>query len=382
MIKVSAAEGFKEIAPLLVDLIPGGAIFCIADREAVTWKKASKAFDVEGLYVGIPLRVEGSIFQSIQQKRMVAEKIPRSVYGMRILMTATPIIDEDEVVGSLAVLLPRLHPITQAFGEFAPVIADMFPEGSCLYITSLDEFINRRGSKKFDLPDVQVGVKLPEEALAREVIRTKQPAFKEFDASIYGAPILALNYPLFDEDDANLVVGTFGIALPRQTALDLRAMSDNLNRGLEEISSVIQQLAASAGQISTNEQQLNQKVNEIFKVSEDINEVLAFIKQIADETKMLGLNAAIEAARAGDAGRGFGVVAEEIRKLSDESKDTVVKIRHLTDRIKEKITETTKNSELTLRSSEEQAAATQEITASIEEITSMAEQLDRIAKEM
>lgn len=246
----------------------------------------------------------------------------------------------------------------------------------------MDEFINRCGSKKFDLPEVQVGVKLPEEALAREVIRTKQPGFKEFDASVYGAPILALNYPLFDEDDANPVVGTFGMALPRQTALDLRAMSDNLNRGLGEISSVIQQLAASAGEISINAQQLNQKVNEIFKVSEDINEVLAFIKQIADETKMLGLNAAIEAARAGDAGRGFGVVAEEIRKLSDESKDTVVKIRHLTDRIKEKITETTKNSELTLRSSEEQAAATQEITASIEEITSMAEQLDRIAKDM
>jgi methyl-accepting chemotaxis protein len=54
---------------------------------------------------------------------------------------------------------------------------------------------------------------------------------------------------------------------------------------------------------------------------------------MADETQMSGLNAAIEAARAGDAGRGFGVVAEEIRKLSDQSKQTAEQIRQLTKTI-------------------------------------------------
>lgn len=160
---------------------------------------------------------------------------------------------------------------------------------------------------------------------------------------------------------------------------NLHEHSTTLNRGLQEISSVIQEITASASEISSNEQQLNNDIRDIVRLSDEINNVLGFIKQIADETKMLGLNAAIEAARAGEAGRGFGVVAEEIRKLSDESKDTVTKIRGLIDEIKSKVDVTIKSSEVTLRSTEEQAAATQEMSASIQEIAAMANELEKLA---
>jgi len=258
----------------------------------------------------------------------------------------------------------------------------MFPDGAVLYITGLEEFVSRQCSKKFDLPSVEVGIKIKEEGSAQKAITTKQPISEELDASLYGFPIMVMNYPLFDEDDSSKVVGTFGIALPRQTTIELREMANNLNRGLGEVSAVIEELAASASQISTNEQLLNSNIVGVSELSEQINDVLGFIKQIADETKRLGLSAAIEAARAGEVGRGFGVVAEEIRKLSDQSKGTVVKIRGLTDNIKRKVHETLKNSELTLRASEEQAAASEEMSASVEEITAMAEHLEKIAQRM
>lgn len=75
----------------------------------------------------------------------------------------------------------------------------------------------------------------------------------------------------------------------------------------------------------------------MFELSERINEVLGFIKQIADETKMLGLNAAIEAARAGDAGRGFGVVAEEVRQLADQSSNAAQDIARLITGIQQQV---------------------------------------------
>lgn len=80
---------------------------------------------------------------------------------------------------------------------------------------------------------------------------------------------------------------------------------------------------------------------------------------------MLGLNVAIEAARAGEHGRGFGVVADEIRKLSTQSKETADNIRNLLDAIQEAVEQSVSNSKSTLRSAEEQAVGVEKISVSL-----------------
>lgn len=380
MINSQAVEGIKQVASILVDSIPGGMLMVIADRNEVVWKVASNVFDVPALNVGTRVREGGGPHQAMQQRKVTEEKVPRAVYGMRLIMTSIPIVDDD-LTGVLILITPRLHPIARAFNDFAPLMANMFPEGSFIYMTDLEKFAYIQNSEKFSVTNINIGDKLTEDNIAKKVIGGKQMICTELDASAYGVPVMVVNYPCFNEDDPTQVVATFGVIIPRKTAMDLRIMSANLSRSLEEVASTIQEMAASSSNISVNEQELNTNIKGIFQLSEDINGVLGFIKQIADETKMLGLNAAIEAARAGEVGRGFGVVAEEIRKLSDESKTTVGRIKDLTDKIKAKVDETLVNSEVTLRSSEEQAAASQEMSASIEEITAMAERLEKIAED-
>lgn len=71
----------------------------------------------------------------------------------------------------------------------------------------------------------------------------------------------------------------------------------------------------------------------LVKQAQEMNNILDLIRGISDQTNLLSLNASIEAARAGNAGRGFSVVADEIRKLSDTSKELVEQIANIIDAI-------------------------------------------------
>lgn len=161
--------------------------------------------------------------------------------------------------------------------------------------------------------------------------------------------------------------------------LKLKSVSDILTDGLAQISATMEQLAASASVVSENQANLNSEIKNVNIVTGKIDAVMDFIKDIADETRLLGLNAAIEAARAGEAGLGFGVVAQEIRKLSADSKETVGKIKDLTTSIKESVDKTVEMGNATTSTIEQQAAAIEEVTASVMEIAGLTEQLEKLA---
>lgn len=381
MISIDQANGLKAFAEIQANTANNRPLYIMTEGDLITWKNDSDVFDIGALSVGALISSGSVTHKAISEKKAITEKIPRDVYGIRVLVNSIPIMDEaGDAVGAFSAFYPMLHPVAAAFDHFAPILAEMFPGGVLLYMTDLQKYAYRQSSKVFDLPNIQVGNELTESDIALNSIKTKQITIKEFDASTYGVPVLGVNYPLFDENHE--VVATLGIAIPKEIATQLRDMSENLDHGLSGISAAIEQLAASASQIHENEQVLNKEINGIISLSEKINQVSVFIKEIADETKMLGLNAAIEAARAGEAGRGFGVVAEEIRKLSEQSKSTVPQIKELTDNIKIEVEKVIEKSNSSLNSSQEQAAASEEITASIEEITSMAGELSSIAKQL
>ena len=380
MIALSAIESCKSIASALVDLIPGGAAFGLIEGDTFVWVKDSPAFSLEIMTVGNKLKTETTTMKAIREKTTLVENLPRTVYGIRVTIIAIPVVDEaGKAVGAFSIAFPKLHPVAAAFGDFAPILAEMFPEGSFIYMSDLTKIAYAQNSKKFDMPSLFVGKDLIEEDIAYQVIKSGQPKMQEVDASRFGEPLYIANYPLYNDDGAS-IVATLGIITPKKTAASLRDMSGNLENSLEGIAAAIQELAASATEIHTNEESLNADIQQIIAISEEINQVSVFIREIAEETKMLGLNAAIEAARAGDAGRGFGVVADEIRKLSEQSKSTVPKIKQLTDTIKQKVEEASQKSRVSLDSSQGQAVASEEVSASIEEITSMSNELNNLAR--
>jgi len=161
--------------------------------------------------------------------------------------------------------------------------------------------------------------------------------------------------------------------------LKLSTMSQTLSDNFSQISATMEELSASSITVTNNQHNLSDEIVNVKNISTDINTILDSIKSIADETKMLGLNAAIEAARAGDAGRGFGVVATEIRALSQSSKETAVEILALTTKIQNSVDKTIETSHATLETTEQQSAAIQEVTANLMEVTTLSDELNAMA---
>ena len=161
--------------------------------------------------------------------------------------------------------------------------------------------------------------------------------------------------------------------------LKLGLMSQTLANDFSKISATMEELSASSITVTDNQYNLSDEIMNVKNISKEINTILDAIKNIASQTKILGLNAAIEAARAGEVGRGFGVVATEIRKLSQNSSETAIKISALTKKIEESVDKTIETSFATTETTEQQSAAIQEITSNLIEVTTLADELNTMA---
>lgn len=155
----------------------------------------------------------------------------------------------------------------------------------------------------------------------------------------------------------------------------LQKMASALSENLSAIVTAMDDISETAMEINEKQTLLNEKIENVNSLSTEIEQFVNFIEKIADKTNLLGLNASIESARAGKHGRGFNVVAEEIRNLSQDSKKGVQEIKELVPRIQKSTTETSQIANETLENIEEQSATLQEITASTEELNSLSEEL-------
>lgn len=164
-------------------------------------------------------------------------------------------------------------------------------------------------------------------------------------------------------DEATVAIG--------EISQNVQFIADSTDKNLKTAQGSLIELKDVTEKISNVSQKLDNfglTVKDLSQNSESIKEVVSLIQDISDQTNLLALNAAIEAARAGEAGRGFAVVADEVRKLAE-------KARTATDEIAKNVSEMLRHVNSTLSETEEINVYTQQTREVVERSSSNFERM-------
>ncbi|WP_127531828.1 methyl-accepting chemotaxis protein [Paenibacillus kobensis] len=217
---------------------------------------------------------------------------------------------------------------------------------------------------------------MPISALANtvtvQVLKTGKRIIEERDASHFGVSYISVATPIVENGE---VVGVLSIITPN-TRIDL------LRQGATDLSSVIEQMAAATQQMTSSatliSEQLADQAGESNTLVERLakaSSVLTMVKELAERSQLLGLNAAIEAARAGEHGLGFNVVATEIRKMADYSKNAVMEITNQFRLMEANINEVNKTISEISGISHGFSASMQELNSAFDHISGISQKL-------
>jgi hypothetical protein len=224
------------------------------------------------------------------------------------------------------------------------------------------------------------GVPILEGSVVHKAIHENRRVMTRVSKETFGVPYIAVAMPIHDEEGN--VIGGVSVQESVDRQDSLYEMSTVLNREIKELSTSTEVISARAEELAAIGQLIAEKVKASADRVKETDTIVSIIKNISQQTNLLGLNAAIEAARVGESGRGFGVVAQEIRKLATTSGESIAKIDSVLKTIQNDSNETNHEMGKIDTITAEVAAAITEIASAITSVAQQISGLEDIARSL
>lgn len=271
-----------------------------------------------------------------------------------------------------------LSGLLESFVKIAPYINSLTLDDTAVTVTDTEKYLTFvKGNQVPQL--VNAGEPILEGTVVGECVKTGKRVIKKVPTEVAGFPYVACGIPIKEN---NKITGAVSFVISIDKQEKLLTLAEELSSGLEELTQSSQLIDEGSEKLSSVSNMLSIKSNESNVHIEETDGILKFIQNIANQTNLLGLNAAIEAARVGQEGRGFGVVAQEIRKLALNSSESIKKIEEILKGIKESSNEQNDIVNEINLVSKNQADAIKNINSSVQQLYSAINLLVEEAKNL
>ena len=266
--------------------------------------------------------------------------------------------------------------IIDHFTKVLPYLLDFSTGDIGVSLTDKEKYLFYKPGKTLNLKVATGSPLKPGSAVYRAVHERRRVVIRG-DKALFGHPYIAVAIPLFDSNQAVAGAACIQETVDRQEAL--KDMANQLSASIGILAATTQNISAQTQELSAVSQTLATASHQSAARVTESDQVLRLIQNIAAQTNLLGLNAAIEAARVGEQGRGFGVVAEEIRKLAASSTDSIKRIDTIIKTIQTDSLNSNSQVEYIHQVLSQVATATASIAGTTQQISSLAQQLDILA---
>lgn len=259
-------------------------------------------------------------------------------------------------------MVDLLNETLEAYKKVLPNLKNHLKQDIMIGLTDGEKFVGYWKGDKIKA-DISIGDRLKPGDPMIETFKTGKLIDVIIPPEMHGIPFHSITSPI--KDNEGRIVGTLGIGTSMEFIYNIENIVNDVQDKLTSSSEKISSFSDISEVLNKKSQDLMKLMDEIMEKSSEINNATKEISNIAMQTQILAINASVESVHAGNFGRGFSIVAQEMKELATTSQDSSKRIFSLIEGLSKKVSQNYEDLKVLFESFKNQYEISQQITHTI-----------------